>query len=98
MHNKLKTCFTKHMSCIQWYWKIFKNIFRIYTEWVNEMSADLCFIFAHCFSGMPHPKKIGCLAPCPVGWLEKREVPKINFSHADPGGLKKNDYKKIGVI
>ena len=35
-------------------------------------------------------------APCAclLGWLEKREVPKTNFSHADPGvyvfgGLKK---------
>ena len=38
-----------------------------------------------------------------VGWLEKREFPKINFRHVDPGlnvfgGLKKVVKKKIGVI
>ena len=38
-----------------------------------------------------------------IGWLEKREFPKINFRHVDPGvnvfgGLKKVVKKKIGVI
>ena len=39
--------------------------------------------------------------PCILGWLEKREFPKINFRHVDPGvyvfgGLKKVVKKKLG--
>ena len=30
-----------------------------------------------------------------LGWLEKREVPKMNFSHADPGVFLFEGLKKV---